>query len=142
MKKDKIIDSLVPLMLIVGRRIRENHGCKHGSHRYSFGQIETLKYLNEHKTPLMKDVADYLHITRPTATTLINSLVKSGNIKRIVDAKDRRAIKLEITQQGKRELKKTFTLMTKRSRDVLGKLSEVECNHLIEIFKKLERIYQ
>jgi DNA-binding MarR family transcriptional regulator len=84
-------------------------------------KIETMKFIADHDKPKMKDVADYLSITAPSATSLIGGLVKSGLVIGSVGTNDRRTSRLVLTAQGKSELKKTTT----RGVQLLGELFTV-----------------
>ncbi len=105
-------------------------------------QLEVLSYVKEEKNPLMKDVAEFLHITPPSATSLINRLVKGGLLKREIDKNDRRVIRLTITSKGEKILKKKLEQHFKKIADIIGKLNKKEQEFLIQIFQKLQRIYQ
>ncbi len=53
----------------------------------------------------MKDVADMLRITGPSATVMIDRLVESGELVRTEDKEDRRVVRIGITEAGKKILK-------------------------------------
>lgn len=80
--------------------------------------IETLVYIRTHCGPSMSDIADYLAITAPSATSLIAALVSAGFVRRIADPADKRAWCLSLTAKGDRELAKTV----KRGMRALGGL--------------------
>lgn len=70
----------------------------------SFLHMETLRFISETKRPTMSDVADYLKVTAPTATALVNAFVKDGVILRSEDSADRRRVRLALSAKGKRLL--------------------------------------
>jgi len=100
-------------------------------------RLRALSYVKEKRTPLMKDVADFLLITRPSATSLINGLVKAGYLARIADKNDRRAIRLTITEKGRHLLEKGNAQIKKHIREILTVLSDKEREAMIKIYKKL-----
>lgn len=80
--------------------------------------LQTLRYVKEERRPLMRDVAQFLFVTPPAATLLIDGLVKEGLLARIIDAKDRRAVRLRITKTGN-------ALFVRASREAQTEIAEV-----------------
>lgn len=89
-------------------------------------RIETMKFIMDHDAPKMKDVADYLSITAPSATSLVGGLVKSGFVAYAADTSDRRTSRLVLTAKGKAELKSAMTRGTKHLRSLFAVLSDKE----------------
>ncbi len=55
----------------------------------------------KHHKPLMaSELADALNVSRPNITNLLNGLLKKGMIRQILDIKDRRKKRLELTAKG------------------------------------------
>ena len=100
-------------------------------------RIETMKFIEDHDEPKMKDVADYLSIAAPSATSLVSGLVKSGLVAYSVDHSDRRTSRLILTVAGKTELKSAIARGTKRLRSIFAVLSDKE---LAAFSAALERI--
>lgn len=99
--------------------------------------VETLKFISLHKRPSMREVADYLSITAPSATSLVRGLMKDGLVERAVSSLDRRTSELSLTKKGKAELAKTLRRGTKVLAEVFSVLSPKE----LEAFTAmLERI--
>ena len=90
----------------------------------------------------MKQVADFFFITPPSATSLIDSLVKSKMLKRLPDKNDRRVIHLILTPKGEKTLKKNFAQMTAQIKKVFTCLNEKERKQLISIYKKISDYFQ
>lgn len=85
----------------------------------------------------MKEVADYLGITPPSATSLIDGLVESNLLKRNFDKNDRRVVRLTVTAHGKQTIKRGLNIMTSQMKKVLACLTEKEQKQLILIYKKV-----
>ncbi len=100
-------------------------------------QIETMKFISDHDKPKMKDLADHLSITAPSATSLVNGLVKSGFVSCATDWRDRRTSRLVLTRKGKAELTSTITRGIKLLGGLFFVLSEAE---LAAFTRALERI--
>jgi len=96
-------------------------------------QRETLRFINENEGVVMKDIAKYLQIKPPSATSIINNLVKVGLIRRQLDCHDRRIVRLFITKKGDNFFHQGIAHMNKR----LSKLSMSEKKNLIKILRKI-----
>lgn len=141
MKKDKI-DYLVSQLFATGRIIQEHTKSRNKIDPFSHLQLETLRYVAEKDNPSMKEIASYLCVTSPSATSIINWLVKAGQLKRIYDAKDRRIVRLNITAEGKIVLGRCFKKILGRMQEVLKNLNEKEINDFIKILEKLSSVHQ
>ena len=103
---------------------------------FSVLEFKTLGIVSKNPKITMSKLAEYLHISSPSVTEIINKLVKNGKLKKIPDKKDRRITRLETTKKGKNELdnclKKSFTniknLMLK-----LSKTQKKDLNKILEI---------
>ena len=136
------IGQLISMIFTASRLIRERAKDREKIDPFSFLQLETLRYVVEKDNPSMKDIADYLCITPPSATSLINSLVKTKQLERIHDKDDRRFVRLVVTSKGKAALASGFKKITTRMRRVLSNLNAKERSDLFKILEKLSRAYQ
>ena len=99
-------------------------------------QCQTLGFVAEHTNPSMQDVARYFNIRAPSATFLVDELVRGNYLKRQSNTKDRRRVELTLTDKGK----KCFKAIQKEREKVLGSLFESlppkdreEMNRILEI---------
>src|SRR5687768_5641810 len=69
----------------------------------SFSQLKTLLLVAEHTGTLsVKDVADRLGISLPTASRAVDSLVRRGLVERAEDPADRRQKQVRTSRKGDR----------------------------------------
>lgn len=135
------IGQLISVIFTVSRLMREHATDQEKIDPFTFLQLETLRYIDEKSDPFMKGIADYLWITPPSATSLINGLVKTRQLERVYDKDDRRMIRLIITAKGKKTLNAGFKKKIKFMKKMFDKLSEKEIDDLIKIFEKFSRAY-
>lgn len=102
-------------------------------------QMETLRMISQKKQVLMKEVADFLAITPPSATVLINTLAKAGYVKRNSDKDDRRSIHLSLTKKGLTVLQKGVEERCKDLEKLMANLNHKEQLQLVSILKKMTR---
>ena len=122
------------LLLDVGRiiRARMERGLP-----FSFAKCETLRLLAEEENPTMQTVARHFKITAPSATAIVNELVKSRLVTRAENAFDRREVLLRLTPEGKKTLR---SIATKRKGIVSGVLSVLSPRDRTELDAILEKI--
>jgi DNA-binding MarR family transcriptional regulator len=102
--------SLGDLLLIFRRRILENVKKEGLKHDLTLSQVEILYFIGLSGKRTMKDIADYLKITPPSVTTLVEEMEEKGLVKRINDKKDRRVVFIILTEKTR----KTFTSICKQ----------------------------
>jgi DNA-binding MarR family transcriptional regulator len=65
-------------------------------------------------------LADRLALAKPTITAAVDGLVERGYLTRAADAGDRRAIRITLTEAGRRALQQAETAMAERLQDILA----------------------
>lgn len=97
-------------------------------------QIRTLMLLEEAPAP-MSSIASSLTVVLPSATRIIDALVRKGLIARSEDDKDRRRVLCSLTEDGRTVLNRIAANERKRSERTAQLL---ESDELIEIVHSLE----
>ena len=103
----------------------------------SWLRFETMKFIDVSGEPTMRDIAEYLRIKAPSATSLIAHLDSLGLIVRKIQKDDKRIVRIALSPKGVSEVK----AYTKRSvitmRKTFSKLDAGEVKTLITILKHL-----
>ena len=73
-------------------------------HGLTNGQFSLLMSLNRPSPPRIGDLAPLLAMDRTTLTTNLKPLVRRGLVEIVVDTKDRRGRRLELTEAGRDQL--------------------------------------
>jgi len=60
-----------------------------------------IGFMNEQKSVIMREVAEFLSVPLSTATWIVDKLVKKRYLKRFNSPEDRRVVKVELTKKGK-----------------------------------------
>jgi len=104
-------------------------------------QIHTLSLLKKNASLPMSEIAEYFRIELPSATSLLNKLVALQLVKREQDTKDRRLVKIVLTEKGDDLLKKAMDERVTHIERMLSYLSGTEQQELLRLLEKLnERI--
>jgi DNA-binding MarR family transcriptional regulator len=107
----------------------------------SFLQIQTLAYLKIHNNAQMGEIAENFHIELPSATSLLNKLVGLQLVKRQQDEKDRRLVRIVLTDDGNNILKQARKEKEEHVSQMLSYLTQEEQQELLRLMEKLnERI--
>jgi len=126
---------LVSLIFNSGRFMKDRF---HGENESGFSilHIETMRFIEEMKTPSMKDVANHLHITPASASSLIDGIVEEKLLVRFEEKKDRRIVRIKLTTKGIRFLKLEFNKINGKMEAMFNKLNDSEVEYFIKILEK------
>ncbi|UPA23103.1 MarR family transcriptional regulator [Candidatus Peribacteria bacterium] len=86
-------------------------------------QIHALIIIKEHDALTMKEFADFLHITSPSATSMVNRFVKMKWVKRVADRTNRKLVRLKLTEDGLQCVTTTMKQHTHMMRDLFSLLT-------------------
>jgi MarR family transcriptional regulator, organic hydroperoxide resistance regulator len=100
-------------------------------------QLEVMRFIDEKKQAAMKKVAEFLAITPPSATVLVEHLAKMNLISRNENKNDRRAVFLTLTPKGKKMLRLIIKNRHKRFKQLLLNLNHEEQLSLLNILRKM-----
>lgn len=110
-----------------------------GKHNISMLHGQILKFVADQKTVTMKDLAQHLSITPPSATSITESLVKKGWLERVIDKQDRRIVRLRVTPKGRTMMRKVRKSVERVWEDVLKSLTATEKKQLEKFTEHLTR---
>lgn len=89
------------------------------------------------------ELAARVRVSSPTASAVIDSLVKSGWVQRRVDARDRRAVVLALTVDGRRELKRAERALERELTKLVAELDPNDAQRLHDgLMALMDVIYQ
>ncbi|HXH13666.1 MAG TPA: MarR family transcriptional regulator [Alphaproteobacteria bacterium] len=108
----------------------------------SVPQFRALVFLSRHPGASLSSVADYLGVTRPTTSVLVERLVRRGLVTRTAHPEERRRIVLALTPTGAHELQRARDVARNRIAAVLAGLSPMELCHISAGMMLLERVFK
>ena len=99
----------------------------------SLSHLEVLRCVAEKGNPSLKDLARALHVAPPTASVLVEALVRKGLITRTASERDRRTVRIAMTPKAHKLFaslhEKKFSLFKK----MLSRLNQADREKLAEI---------
>ncbi|NOS67301.1 MAG: MarR family transcriptional regulator [Candidatus Peribacteraceae bacterium] len=130
---DRLIDSTYDF----GRIMRQLMMGSMGGRGENMLHVHALFLISEQEGLTMKDFAKSLHVSSPSATSLINRLVKMQWVGRMHDDKNRKLVRLRLTPLGKRVLREKNERRRDVLRHVFGFLTASEQLQLARLHEKL-----
>ena len=90
----------------------------------------------------MGTLAKNLHISMPTASGLVERLVRTGYLRRIPQSEDRRQVVVTLTAKGEAFFKEFESVVRHRWEEVLVSLDEGELRAFHDVIEKLRQQLQ
>jgi DNA-binding MarR family transcriptional regulator len=106
MKKQDSASKIIELWMEITRILRQKAALSGKDKNFNPMQFHALMIIRQHEGLTMKEFADFLKITSPSATTYVNRLVKLKLVERKADPKNRKLVRLGLSAQGKTMLQK------------------------------------
>jgi DNA-binding MarR family transcriptional regulator len=98
-------------------------------------QVRVLRYVRRHPNASLGELAEYLYISAPSASALVNRLTRQGLLLAEIPAEDRRRVRLTLTAAGEAALARATAL----SRDeVRARLQSLPPDVLAAVVAALE----
>ncbi len=94
----ELLDTVPLLMRVIRTNVRSHSGPE-----LSMPQFRTLAFLGRNECAMLSDVANFLGLSLPATSKLIDGLVAAKLASRKTPAGDRRRVSLELTKPGRRK---------------------------------------
>src|ERR1700753_2389233 len=127
---------LFPLMFEMGRLLKHQFSVD-GFGPSSYVQLETLRYVADAGEPDMRGIAQYLRIAAPSATALVDSLVKEGLLARATDPVARRRVRLSVSAKGAKLLRSVDARRADAFARVVSPLSAADLREFERIMRTI-----
>lgn len=104
---------------------------QHGQPRFSLSQLRVLYFLNRQPQSSLSEVADYLDVSRPTMSAMVERLVQRRLVQRTDNPQERRRIALTLTATGTSELEQVYGATLTSVGNRFGGLSEEQLSQVM-----------
>jgi DNA-binding MarR family transcriptional regulator len=123
-----MINEEIRLLALIKRTLEEITSSTISSlrERPSFSVIRTISYLSHHQGCCMGDLAQGLSITYPSATNMVDVLVKKGWAVRIKNSSDGRSVEIHLTRTGRNVVQDLEKERLKRLNNLLSRMEREE----------------
>ncbi len=138
MPLSEFADKLNEIMPVLMREFVRMQPAEVYKGKITLPQISILQHLNSQDPVKMTDIANFMKVTTAAATGIINRLVNSGYVLRVLDEKDRRVIKVKITPKGLLLMKKLALERRKTVIHLFSKVSEQDRRDYLRILTRIK----
>lgn len=104
------------------------------------GQLDVLMNLYRHPGMSQHDVARRLLVGRSNITMLLPQLEKQGLLRRESDPRDKRVLRLFLTEEGEHVLLKALKVYTELIDKVMSNSSPAECDAVGEQMRRISEM--
>ena len=140
--KDDQFSELSALFFTTRQIIRQQLPPKGHADPNAWLRFETLRFISDTENPTMHDVAHYLRVKAPSATSLIAHMARSGFISRKGEKTDKRIVRISLTATGKKEVAAYRLRCANTMRKAFFKLDDRELNELVAILRHLQEVHK
>jgi DNA-binding MarR family transcriptional regulator len=134
------IDKITETMDRIHRKMRAKLSNELSKGEITIPQYHILDYLNDKGKATMHEVADYLFVTPPAVTGLVDKLVKMQLVRRDFSSSDRRVIIILLTSKGKTVISKIKNQSNELFISLFKEFSAQEKKSFLEVTKKMEEL--
>jgi len=124
-------------MLGTSQLIRQGSKKCRGFHYLSIIQLRTLLFIERSGRCTMKELAQYLGVTAPTASVMINNLELDGLVARQADKIDRRLMHIRISAKGKKKSHEAMEHLKNKLSAMFDRLSIKEQGQFSDLLEKI-----
>ena len=128
----EIIDAVPIVMRVIRSKLRE-----HGAVEMSIPHFRTLTFIYNNDGASLSDVAEYIGLSLPAMSTLVDGLVSRGLMFREENREDRRRMTLSLTRRGRAKLDIAYKAARVQLAKSLRHLSSSDCATIIAALRIL-----
>lgn len=136
-KHEDVFEELSTLFFELKQAIRASVPQAQHPDPNAWMRCETLRFIAAHGNPSMREIAQHLRVTAPSATSLVGKLQRLGWIARTASSKDRRTVRIVLTKKGHAELTRYHAQSRTMMKKVFGRLSYEDLYDLRRILASL-----
>ncbi len=132
---DQILQMAFELTRLLRRQAMLQHDDDHCD--VNMLQLHALAMIHEHEGITMTQVAKFMKVASPSATSFVNRLVKLGWLQRATDPTNRKLVRLKLTVDGQSVLKKKMQARKQAFRRLMELISQPDQKELARILQKV-----
>lgn len=137
--RKELLQTLVEKLVSVMRRVHAGQGFRFSEFKLGPPQVRILFFIAKQKEDVaVKDLAEMLKVTPGAVTQFVDALVEMDLVRREEDAKDRRIIRIKLSELAiskLEEFRKGYLASASRVFDVL---SDAEIKEFVRLLDKVD----
>ncbi len=108
-----------------------------GFSELSLRQVLYMETIARLKHPSFSELAGELGITRPSVTTLVGKLIRTGFVQKVQDGEDRRSFHIVMTEKGRHFTEMHHKTHQQVVKSLIGRLDTAEVEELAGLLNKI-----
>jgi DNA-binding MarR family transcriptional regulator len=137
-KREELLQSLIEKMVNVMKSMHAKHGFSFGEFKLSRPQAMILFFIAKNREGVSsKDLAVFLNVTSGAITQFVDALVEKKLVRREEDSKDRRILRMTLTESAKEKFTAFRKNYYKSVKPLFNGFSEKEINQFILLLNKI-----
>jgi DNA-binding MarR family transcriptional regulator len=133
-------DRLSEIFPVLMRSLVRRQADELVSGKITMQQFVILDYLYKEGAVKMTDLSNFMDVSTPAVTGIVDRLVKAGYVLRIFDPKDRRVIFIKIKSKGKNMVNRIHRDRRKNVLDIFGQISAEDRESYLRILNNVKDI--
>jgi DNA-binding MarR family transcriptional regulator len=113
--------------------------CHRPHGELSVQELRLVEYLGDIGPKMMRELAEFLALAVNSVTSVVDNLEKKGIVRRERSARDRRIVRVELTEAGRAAYDAALKEKTRFLRKMLAVLTEDEQEIFMVLFRKIAR---
>jgi DNA-binding MarR family transcriptional regulator len=138
-KLECIVQNFITIMPLFQKKLFRQECCLE-SENLTSSHFQILLTLHENGSSSISEIAKKLLISNPNMTSLIDRLISKKMVERVQDSKDRRIIKILITEEGEKYLNSQLKFISNTLITRLSLLSDEVINTLFVSMENLKEV--
>lgn len=131
------INEIAPAIM---RDLAKRQVCELFKGRITLPQLLVLDFLDAKGASKMKDLALFMNVSTAAVTGIVERLVRDNYVSRSYDPKDRRIIRVNLTNKGSELFKKINRERRQIIVEIFSKISEADRQNYLRILLEIKEI--
>ena len=119
------------------RRARARAAREIGSGELTLSQYSLIVALTERSPRPVGELAELAGVAAPTATRMLDGLARAGFVERRTSSADRRVVEIDLTEAGRRVVRRKRARMTAKRRALYESLAPAEREQAERLLRRL-----
>lgn len=132
-------NNLIELVIKISRALKGKMVFDDQTSHLTMLQLQALVLLKNEDNIQMKDIADNFKVKMSTATSLLDRLVSAKLVSRREDSKDRRIVRISLTNKGKTLIDNAMEQRKRKINTVLSYISLKDKKSLLRILQTISK---
>lgn len=135
-------DRVSQFVAIMQRMHKNNLNYKHkmGMPHGEFSMMQTIRHNDKGDGVTMSELSEFSQITKPAVSQIINVLEDKGYVERVTTKKDRRIVRVSLTEEGERAVKASCEIASRKLNKVLDRMGQEDADAFLELLDKFSTI--